>query len=339
MLRCAWLLTSYVAVSIMAQKGPQLPSLNIDLDSLTVSGVSAGAAFAIQFHVSYSKSIKGVGIIAGPPFYCAAGNIDIALNNCMKDPSLIYVQNLIDATDYAFATGTIDDPANIANDKIWIFTGEKDTVVVPGVVAKTDQYYQNYVNGQSLFFRTSIPAEHAWITDGYGKNCSFLGDPYINNCGFDAAGSMLAHFYGNESLRSAGRYNSSNLFRYDQSDYVLDNTPGAISLGQTGYVYVPEPCQDGTYECKLHIVFHGCNQDLETIGTDFVINNGMNDYAESNYMVVLYPQARKSKEIPYNPKGCFDWWGYTGPPYASKAGLQIQAVGRMISRITGSLGL
>ena len=50
-------------------------------------------------------------------------------------------------------------------------------------------------------------------------------------------------------------------------------------------------------------MFHGCNQDLETIGTDFILHNGMNSYAESNAMVVLYPQARKSKTVPYNPQG------------------------------------
>jgi hypothetical protein len=94
----------------------------------------------------------------------------------------------------------------------------------------------------------------AWITAGYGRNCSYLGDPYINNCGFDASGSMLGHFYGNNSLRPAGTANVSNLFRFDQTEYVADRTPALISLGDTGYIYIPLACQNGTYECKLHTV-------------------------------------------------------------------------------------
>ena len=27
-----------------------------------------------------------------------------------------------------------------------------------------------------------------------------------------------------------------------------------------------------------------------------------------------------------NPKGCFDWWGYTSPAYASKLGLQVAGI-------------
>ena len=68
---------------------------------------------------------------------------------------------------------------------------------------------------------------------------------------------MLGHFYGNTSLRPAGTANSSNLFRFDQSDYVVDRTPALISLGDTGYIYIPEACQNGTYECKLHTVRDG----------------------------------------------------------------------------------
>jgi hypothetical protein len=34
-----------------------------------------------------------------------------------------------------------------------------------------------------------------------------------------------------------------------------------------------------------------------------------------------------------NPNGCFDWWGYTGVDYASKVGVQMNAVNGMINSI------
>jgi poly(3-hydroxybutyrate) depolymerase len=36
----------------------------------TVSGVSSGAAMAIQFHVAHSSLVSGAGIVAGPPYWC-----------------------------------------------------------------------------------------------------------------------------------------------------------------------------------------------------------------------------------------------------------------------------
>ncbi len=38
---------------------------------------------------------------------------------------------------------------------------------------------------------------------------------------------------------------------------------------------------------------------------------GINEIAEANNMIVLYPQIKKSIVDPVNPNGCFDWWGYS----------------------------
>ena len=40
------------------------------------------------------------------------------------------------------------------------------------------------------------------------------------------------------------------------------------------------------------------------------MNGGYNEVADLNNIVILYPQAKRGS-IPYNPNGCFDWWGYT----------------------------
>ena len=37
----------------------------IDPESITISGVSSGAAFAHQFHLAYSGTVNGAGLIAG----------------------------------------------------------------------------------------------------------------------------------------------------------------------------------------------------------------------------------------------------------------------------------
>jgi poly(3-hydroxybutyrate) depolymerase len=68
----------------------------------------------------------------------------------------------------------------------------------------------------------------------------------------------------------------------------------------------------------------------------FVNHSGLNEVAEVNNLIILYPQAIKSPLDPFNPKGCFDWWGYTGVDYASKLGPQMSTVDAMRNHISKS---
>jgi poly(3-hydroxybutyrate) depolymerase len=67
-----------------------------------------------------------------------------------------------------------------------------------------------------------------------------------------------------------------------------------------------------------------------------VTYSGLNEVAEANNIIVLYPQVSKSEVLPVNPEGCFDWWGYTDPLYAYAAGVQPQFVDKLVSRVTGA---
>ena len=40
---------------------------------ITVGGLSSGAFFAVQYHVSHSSYVSGASVFAGGPFYCAEG--------------------------------------------------------------------------------------------------------------------------------------------------------------------------------------------------------------------------------------------------------------------------
>jgi poly(3-hydroxybutyrate) depolymerase len=60
---------------------------------------------------------------------------------------------------------------------------------------------------------------------------------------------------------------------------------------------------------------------IEDIGNDFYTYGGYNEWAESNNIIVVYPQAVKSEFMPMNPSGCFDWWGYTDANVSTAANL------------------
>ena len=78
----------------------------------------------------------------------------------------------------------------------------------------------------------------------------------------------------------------------------------------------------------MHVAFHGCRQSVERFARDA----GYNRWAESNRLIVLYPRV-EATWTPFNPRGCWDWWGYSGANYATREGTQIRAVMKMIERL------
>jgi len=291
---------------------------------------------AVQAHVTFSKSFSGVGAIAGPPYWCAMFNIAVALGPCTMQPALIDIQALIVGAHAAASVNSIDAPENLKRSQVYLFSGQHDSVVAPGVVAKTQDFYRNWVPDSQSVFVNNTPAQHAWITDDYGHDCLTLGAPYINNCSFDMSGSMLRHLYQGSLSQPRGQQVLANLMFFDQSNYVpLMWTLKLLSMGSTGAIYVPTACQKGA-QCKLIVVFHGCSQGMSApgIGDAFIRHSGLNDWAESNNIVVLYPQVAISLTVPYNPMGCWDWWGYTGADYACKLGGQQAMIRNMMQAVS-----
>lgn len=80
--------------------------------------------------------------------------------------------------------------------------------------------------------------------------------------------------------------------------------------------------------CSLHVSFHGCEQTINDIDQQFVLDTGYNQWAAVNNIIVLYPQVTRGIG---NPKGCFDWWGYTTSDYVVQDGPQMAAVRNMVA--------
>lgn len=102
-------------------------------------------------------------------------------------------------TDRNARRGTIDPPSNLARHRIWLFSGKADSIVPQTVMNDLAAYYANYVEQSGINYKADIDAQHAQPTDFYGNSCATLGDPYINNCGYDAAGELLKWIYGTKS--------------------------------------------------------------------------------------------------------------------------------------------
>ncbi|XP_033126091.1 uncharacterized protein LOC117124069 isoform X2 [Anneissia japonica] len=285
---------------------------------------------AVQFHVAYSKSIMGAGIVAGGPFYCAEANVVKALGACMTSPEKIDVGFLTQVTKNTVITGTIDATSNMEDDMVFLISGTRDSTVKQGVMKKLKEYYENFVDVPNIKCEFSLPAEHAFVTETYGNSCGHNGSPFINDCDYDSAFHMLNHIYRGVSKPSSHVVLTGDFIEFDQSEFLPMSAPGQFGMASSGYIYVPYACKHSPSACKLHVVFHGCKQGINRLGDEYALNTGYNEIADENGIIILYPQATASAG---NTNGCWDWWGYTGLQYACKLGPQMNAVNQMINRI------
>jgi hypothetical protein len=152
----------------------KLPRTNV-----TVSGLSSGGAVATQLHLAFSKDISGVGILAGPPYYCAAGGLLLLV--CITGPAFYVPVAALELKLKSYASaGSVDDPTNVVNDPVYVFTGKYDTIVNPGIVKINAELYT--LLSANITTNYDLPAEHCYPTDNFGEPCAALNiQNYINN--------------------------------------------------------------------------------------------------------------------------------------------------------------
>ncbi|MBU3022537.1 PHB depolymerase family esterase [Aestuariibacter sp. A3R04] len=319
-------LTVGIASLVAAQSATaQSSQLNLKTDSITVSGLSSGGYMANQFHLAYSDWVKGAGILAAGPYYCAQGDIGTALEQC--------VDNVEPALDVAALTAQlkrwekenkIAPLSNLASDKVWLFHGTRDTRVSAAVSDALTQQYRSLIKGEQIKYVDDKPVAHLFPTLANGNVCMTSESPYIGRCDYDAAGAMLNFLL--PELNDRTDTPTGSVITFDQRALAGSD---ANTMAEKGYAYVPKTCKEGE-PCDVHVSFHGCNQYADAVGKAYVEQTGINNWADTNHLVVVYPQTRKSLFMPLNPQGCWDWWGYTGDDYATRDGKQLKAIRNIV---------
>lgn len=322
---------------LAAQAVVSLPALNIDKSNVTVSGLSSGAVIAINLGYAYSATFRGVGIFAGTPYLC---QYKYAYTSCQNNNAISQAMlDAMQATIDNWSGGVIDDKANVATQKVYLFVGTRDTTVGPKPMAAVQtQYLDNGVPQVALV--QSSNAAHVFPTDfsATGDNpCGVSLSPYISNCGYDGAKAVLTKFYGTLAARNNAPA-ASNYLEFSQREFTAN-----LGMADTGWVYVPAACAAGA-RCKLHVAFHGCTQSYSNIGDKFVKNTGYTRWADTNNIVVLFPQAKADNHqystpangTVSNPNACWDTVGFYGANYAQKSGAQLSAIKAMVDRLSSA---
>lgn len=369
------LVACLTAPPLVAQPWPPLPALGLEARSVTVSGLSSGGYMAAQFEVAHARTLAGAAIVAGGPYGCSGGSVISAAltcscpyddastqggplglaawtrDSCTLLPAWVLSQRARRAL--AGNAGHIDPPAALRRHRVWLYSGDADPVVDPHIVDGLQQFYTDVgVPARQIHRTRQGGAGHAMPLPASGA-CGVTRSPYLNDCGYDGAGELLRWLYP-QSPTTPGTAQATALRRFDQTPYrqsgVFDG------LDDSGWVYIPAACESAQAHCRLHVAFHGCEQGQSfrangrPFGDTFVQQAGYNRWAERLNTVVLYPQVRPSEgatlgsPYAYNPKGCWDFWGYTSPegdaalhssdpPFARQEAPQIRAVKAMIDAL------
>jgi poly(3-hydroxybutyrate) depolymerase len=330
------------ALARPATAAEQLPALGADLSATSVSGLSSGAYMAGQIEVAHSSQIVGAGIVAGGPFACAeteasklmpfwpvavAQNAQQALYKCMKttegvpDPKALAER----ARELA-ADGKIDPLSGLASDNVYLFSGNEDQTVERPVVEAARDFLEAVGVPATNINLVEKEGGHAFITEQGGATCGITAKPYVSNCNYDQAKVILAWIYG--PLQDAEPEPKGRFVVFDQQAFTRPDD----GFADEGVVYVPPACaaQRG---CRVHIALHGCEQSREAVGDDFIKESGYAQIADTNRLIVLFPQTKTSA---INPKGCWDWWGYTDLDYLGKDAPQIAAIWAMVEQLAKS---
>jgi predicted esterase len=284
----------------------------------SISGFSSGGFMATQMHVAYSGTIIGVGLVGSGPYYCSMGSSARVQTACTMNSFLIDVGVSTSFATSQAADQKIDPLSNLQNTPVFIFSGKQDIQVYPGVVEKQASFYSNFVSPASLHLDFDMDTSHTWPTISSGNPCWYFGPPYIGACGFDAAGAILQYSFS--ALISKGTFNSSNLFEFDQAEYADVWTAG---LSSRGWVYAPSFCRSAPIKCRMHMHLHGCLQNYDNIGSVFAQESGFAEWAETNNLVILFPQTVAGRN---NPNACWDFDGYTGPDWTNQKGVQMSSL-------------
>ena len=293
-----------LAAPLDAARGAEdLPRLGVTLPATSVSGLSSGAYMAGQIELAHSKDIVGAGVVAGGPFACAETasgqlfpywpivmwqNASQAANACMKVSwGVPDAEKLAKRAKELAEDGKIDDLSGLADDKVYLFSGDEDQTVERPVVEAAKRFYAAAGVPEGSVTLVERQGGHAFITETEGTACGLSEQPYVSDCDYDQAKAILEWIYG-APLADPSPSPTGKFIIFDQSLLRRRRRQRACRRGRR---LCAAACET-TSGCRLHIALHGCEQARESVGDAFIKESGFARYADTNRLVLLFPQDR-----------------------------------------------
>ena len=317
------LLTSLAALMAVASTGFAQPAgplpRGAEIDQITVSGISSGAAMALQYAVAHSASVHGVAAIAGPSWACARGLVSQAINACMCGRET--VPSALPLAQELARKGAIDATVNgrpKALSRGFIFHSPLDATVVASTGEASAAFLASFIGTPPTVDRGnaadgSSRAGHGILSPGGKDRCeaSPQDRSYVRHCGQDdnARDLFQALFptVAQDPARRLTQVSASDLQPFDQRPFIQAVTRSGdhiapdtlafffypvrserrqrLDMAATGYVHVPPSCRQAGSRCGLHIAFHGCKQQVR----EFALTTGYVPWADQHHQIILFP--------------------------------------------------
>jgi hypothetical protein len=180
----------------------------------------------------------------------------------------------------------------LRDDRVWLFSGGKDTVVDSTVMERLAAFYGQWIAPSAIRFVQLPEAGHAMISivDPQANACSSEQTPFINRCGELRRGRRDAPATCLAPCSRQRRPLSGEMLRFDQSAVRRRQsrstpdwqTPLTLSCRR------PATAMPAGYMSSFMAVVRRTAQ----IGRRFVDGAGYNRWADSNRIIVLYPQVQ-----------------------------------------------
>lgn len=302
----------------LAQPLSPLPQ-GVHIDQVTVSGISSGAAMALQYAVAHSASVKGVAAIAGPSWGCAKGFVSTAVNDCMCGRQAL--PSALPLAQELARSGAIDPLVNgrpQSLSRAFVFHSPLDATVVASTGQASVAFLASFIgqppavdNGNAA--DGSARAGHGIISPGGTDRCeaSAQDRSYVRQCGQeDNARDLFAALLpevSQEPTRRQVAVQGGDVQPFDQRPFIRQVTASGehiapdslaffffpvrserrqrLDMAATGYFHVPPSCRQPGASCGLHIAFHGCKQQVR----EFALTAGYVNWAEQHRQIVLFP--------------------------------------------------
>ena len=98
--------------------------------------------------------------------------------------------------------GKIDDLSGLADDKVYLFSGDEDQTVERPVVEAAKRFYAAAGVPEGSVTLVERKGGHAFITETEGTACGLSEQPYVSDCDYDQAKAILEWIYGAPARRS-----------------------------------------------------------------------------------------------------------------------------------------
>jgi len=228
---------------------------------------------------------------------------------------------------------------------VLLFNGKLDFVVRPLTMRNLEHQLHRYIDGNYIFPVFGTYASHVWSVDTGSCPCGacmVTGSNLccdVNNCAYNLSGDMLRRIYGPELHPRVQP--KPHLYWINQWRFlpVPNITAHKAQLLKWAMVYVPVGCEKQLDGCRVHLNYHGCTPRSWKQRRLWVLSIGVNEYAEANNIVIVYPQAGGNPDV---GAGCWNWLpynaaGFHDPHFDTHEGAQLRTITNMVDSLDWAL--